>query len=108
MDGTEVACESGGGAGISIFDALDKQLRLKLTLGMAPTPALIVDSVNETPNANPPGIDKLLPTLPPAHFEVAVVKPSRSDEKPHGGFKGDQVDVHAFTVKNLMDSQLRG
>jgi uncharacterized protein (TIGR03435 family) len=92
-----------GSAGISIFDALDKQLGLKLTLGTAPTPALIVDSVNETPSANLPGLDKLLPSLPPAHFEVAVVRPSRPDEKPHGGFKGDQVDVHAFTVKDLID-----
>lgn len=71
-------------AGISIFDALDKQLGLKLVPGTSATPALFVDGVNETPSANPPGLEKNLPTPPPAHFEVNVVRPSRQDEKTLG------------------------
>ena len=37
-----------GADGVTLFDALDKQLGLKLSLQTAPRPALVVDSVNET------------------------------------------------------------
>jgi uncharacterized protein (TIGR03435 family) len=38
-----------GSEGISIFDAVDKELGLKLALVTAPQPVLIVESVNEVP-----------------------------------------------------------
>ncbi len=41
----------------SIFDALDKQLGLKLEHLTAPWPALIVDSVKEKPTPNAPGLE---------------------------------------------------
>ena len=62
---------------ISIFDAVDKQLGLKLEEKPIPTPVLVVDSVNRTPSENPPGVAEALPPIPvPTEFEVAVLKPS--------------------------------
>jgi len=69
------------GGGTSIFDAVDKQLGLKLEAKTAPLPVVFVDSVNETPTPNPPGLDKALPPPPPAAFDVAVIKPASPDEK---------------------------
>jgi len=62
---------------ISIFTAVEKQLGLKLEERQVPTPVITVDSVNRLPSPNPPGTEKLLPTIPvPTEFEVASVKPS--------------------------------
>jgi hypothetical protein len=52
-----------GADGISIFDAVDRELGMKLELQKVPTPVIVVDSVNQRPTANPPGMTQ---TLPPA------------------------------------------
>jgi uncharacterized protein (TIGR03435 family) len=64
-----------GADGVSLFDAIDKQLGLKLEPGKVPMPVLVVDSVNQEPTANPPEVTAL-PTPPPPRFEVASVRPS--------------------------------
>jgi uncharacterized protein (TIGR03435 family) len=62
---------------ITVFDAVDKQLGLKLEERERPTPVLVVDGVNEKPTPNPPGTAEMLPTVaPPTAFEVASVKPA--------------------------------
>ena len=92
-----------GGDGISIFDAVDKQLGLKLEAQKVPSPVLIVDSVNQKPTDNPPGVTQSLPPAPPAEFEVAVVKPSAADGQlmfrvlPSG-----QVDLQGVPLKMLI------
>ena len=91
-----------GAEGISIFDAVDKQLGLKLALETAPRTVLIVDSVNKTPTANPPDLDKRLPALPPAQFEVATIKPSKPDTQAMGRVNNGEVDVHGLTVKQII------
>jgi uncharacterized protein (TIGR03435 family) len=63
-----------GPDGISIFDALDKQLGLKLELKQIPAAVLVVDRVNEKPLANPPGVTAALPPPPPPQFEAATIK----------------------------------
>jgi uncharacterized protein (TIGR03435 family) len=63
-----------GSDGISIFDAVDNQLGLKLQEQKIATPVLIVDKVNEKPTANPPDLAAKLPA-PPTEFEVADIKP---------------------------------
>src|ERR1019366_544616 len=63
-----------GADGISMADAIDKQLGLKLESRLLPTPVLIVDSVNQKPTGNPSDIAQVLPPAPPAEFEVASVK----------------------------------
>jgi uncharacterized protein (TIGR03435 family) len=93
-----------GSEGISIFDAVDKELGLKLTLETAPRPVLIVDSVNETPTPNAPDLAKIMPPLHPVQFEVATIKPSAPDEKPNGGgIQRDGLSFHALSLKFLIN-----
>ena len=92
-----------GADGISIFDAVDKQLGLKLDMQTAPRPVMIVDSVNEKPTPNRPDLEKVLPTPPPAQFEVATIKPSDPNAKPGGsGIRGGQIDLRGVPLKYLI------
>ena len=62
---------------VTVFEAMEKQLGLKLEERQVPTPVMVVDSVNEKPTDNPPGTADVLPAPPaPAEFEVASVKPA--------------------------------
>ena len=94
--------QKAGADGISIFDAVDKQLGLKLERQTAPRPVLIVDSVNQKPTANPPDLETKLPSPPPAQFDVAVIKPGKPDAKFRGGISGGQVNVEGATLKFLI------
>ncbi|HUB80631.1 MAG TPA: TIGR03435 family protein [Bryobacteraceae bacterium] len=63
---------------ITIFEAVEKQLGLKLEARQVPIPVMVVDSVNEKPTENPPGTSDILPVVPaPTEFEVASVKPAK-------------------------------
>jgi uncharacterized protein (TIGR03435 family) len=73
------ALDRAGADGVSIFDAVSRELGLSLAQQTAPRSVLIVDSVDESPTPNSPDIEKLLPPLPPAQFEVAVIKPAKAD-----------------------------
>jgi len=65
---------------VTIFEALDKQLGLKLEERQVPTPVIVVDRVNEKPSENPPGTAEVLPVIPaPTEFDVASVKPAAQD-----------------------------
>jgi uncharacterized protein (TIGR03435 family) len=64
-----------GADGISIFDAVDKQLGLKLDQQQRPMPVIVVDNVKRTPKANPPGVAAAFPVEKP-EFEVSEIKPS--------------------------------
>ena len=89
-----------GADGISIFDCVDKQLGLKLEAKTAPLPVVLVDSANEKPTANPPGLDKALPPPPPAEFDVAIIKPSPPDTRGiNGRINGGQVNLTGATVR---------
>jgi uncharacterized protein (TIGR03435 family) len=68
-----------GPDGITVPDAVEKQLGLKLELGTSPGPATFIVSVNERPTDNPPGLEKILPPPAPLAFEVAVIKPHNLD-----------------------------
>jgi uncharacterized protein (TIGR03435 family) len=93
-----------GPDGVSIYDAVDKQLGLKLALETAPRPVLIVDSVNEAPTPNPPDLAKRMPPLPPRQFEVATIKPAKPDEQIKSAFRGDEEDWYAITMKAHIDN----
>ncbi len=93
------ALDRAGADGISIFDAVDRELGLSLTRQTAPRPVLVVDSVNESPTPNPPDIEKKMPPPPPAQFEVAVIKPSKPDTSLSGRIRGGQVDVHGVSLR---------
>jgi uncharacterized protein (TIGR03435 family) len=65
-----------GSEGIRLFDAIDKQLGMKMEPKDVPMPVIQIVSVNRTPTGNPPGVTTALPPPPPAEFEVAEVRPS--------------------------------
>jgi uncharacterized protein (TIGR03435 family) len=92
-----------GSEGISIFDAVDKQLGLKLELQRIPRPAIVVDSVNEKPAENSPDALKDLPVAP-TEFEVAVIKPSGPDSRQtRSPFQpGGRLELNGFTLKTLI------
>ena len=94
--------QTDGPAGISIFDAVDKQLGLRLERQTAPRPVLIVDSVNEKPTPNAPGLEKILPPPAPPQFDVAVITPSKPDERMHIRINGGQMDMGGTTLKFLI------
>jgi uncharacterized protein (TIGR03435 family) len=72
------------GERITVADALERQLGLKLEEVPVPTKVLVVDSVERKPTDNPPGVKEALPEIaPPTEFEVADVK--LADPKPGPG-----------------------
>jgi uncharacterized protein (TIGR03435 family) len=92
-----------GADGISIFDAVEKQLGLKLELLTAPRPVWIIDSVNEKPTPNVPDIEKRLPPPPAPQFDVAVIKPSNPDTTGiNGNVNGGIVDLKGATLKFMI------
>jgi uncharacterized protein (TIGR03435 family) len=92
-----------GGETISIFDAVQHQLGLRLERRTAPRAVLIVDSATEAPTPNAADIDKVIPPAPPAQFEVAVVKPAPSGGQPNFDIRGDQFNVSGMPLKFFID-----
>jgi uncharacterized protein (TIGR03435 family) len=93
-----------GSDAITIFDAIDKQLGLKLGPAKVPSPVLVVDHVNEKPTENSPDVARELPPPPPPEFEVATIKPSAPDTKPNGNvLPGGRVSVQGVPLKMLID-----
>src|ERR1039458_2974886 len=95
-----------GPDGISIFDAVDKQLGLKLELQKVPMPVIVVDSVHQQPTDNLPGGSQTLQVMP-TEFEVVDIKPSDPAAAGRGGrgggFQpGGRLDVKGITLKNLI------
>lgn len=74
-----------GADGISMFDAIEKQLGLKAELQNVPLPGLVVESVSRRPLPNPAGLADSL-KLAEARFEVATIKPADpNDPRPIQG-----------------------
>ena len=88
--------------GLTIFEAVQKQLGLKLELEKYPTPVDVVDKVDEKPTPNAPGLDKALPPPPPAEFDVSVLTPSKPDAPFEGRIAGNQVKATGMTLKFLI------
>jgi uncharacterized protein (TIGR03435 family) len=90
-----------GAERITIFDALQKDLGLTLTLKDSPQSVLVVDHV-EQPAPDPPGIAAKLPQRG-IEFEVSDLKPSGPDETPvlrQTG--GGGLEVRAVRLEELM------
>jgi uncharacterized protein (TIGR03435 family) len=92
-------------SGGSIFEAIEKQLGLKLELGKPPQQVLSVESVTEQPAANPAGVETALPPLPVPQFEVASIRPCDGT----GGSRtpqfeaGDRVTMNCMSLHILID-----
>ena len=92
-----------GADGISIFDAVDKQLGLKLERGKVPQPVIFVDSVNEAPTPNVADISKFLPPPPALEFDVAVIKATNPDFKgTRIQIQGDRINIQGATLNILL------
>lgn len=93
-----------GDDGVSIFNAVDTELGLKLDLQKEPRPVIVVDSVNEKPTDNSPDVAKILPPAPPAEFDVAVIKPTDpSNTNLRARIDGGQLSVQGVTLKFLIE-----
>lgn len=90
---------------ISIFDAMEKQLGLKLEAAKIPTPVIVVDSVNRKPSDNPPEVKAILPPPPPAAFEVADLRlsdPNAPEVRSPGPQPGGRFEVRNFPLNFLI------
>jgi uncharacterized protein (TIGR03435 family) len=100
-----------GPAPFSLFDGVEK-LGLKLEAQKQPMPVILVDSVNEKPTDNPPGVTSKIPTFP-TEFDVAEVrqaKPVAAPESQTGqmgpmgqmDFQNGRVQIMSATLKGLI------
>jgi uncharacterized protein (TIGR03435 family) len=87
----------------SIFDAVDRQLGLKLELTKHAIPIVIVDRVERTPTPNDPEAVKLIPAAE-TEFEAATLKVNKSGKdieriqpKP-----GGRIEVENVPLKDLI------
>jgi uncharacterized protein (TIGR03435 family) len=89
------------GEQIPLFDAVEKQLGLKLELTSAPMAVIVVDSVNQKPSASSPETAKSFP--PPTEFEVASLKPSAPNARPRQpDIKNGRLDLPGISLQNLI------
>jgi uncharacterized protein (TIGR03435 family) len=91
-----------GADGITIFDAVDKELGLKLEAQKVPASVMVVDSADEKPKPNPPEVAKLVPSSVPTEFEVAEIKPSQPDARQMGRIQNGRLELQAFSLKQLI------
>jgi uncharacterized protein (TIGR03435 family) len=93
---------SSGTERITIFDAVQKDLRLTLTIKDSPRSVLVVDRVNEQPAPDLPGTAQKLPKRVVA-FEVSDLKPSRPGERTVlQQTRGGGVEARAVPLGNLI------
>ncbi len=92
------------GERISVADAIDKQLGLRLEQKPVAKQVLIVESVNRMPTPNPPGVAEALPTPPmPKEFDVADVKLSApvTGFPPGGRIRNQMLPGGRFVCENF-------
>lgn len=94
--------EKAGPDGVTLFDAIDKQLGLQLRIGKATLPAIVVDQANRTPSPNAPDVSRRLPPLR-LEFDVADIRPSLQDHPTAPKFTpGGRMDVRGVTLIALI------
>ncbi len=94
-----------GADGVSIFDAVDKQLGLKLEEQKVPLPVIVVDSLNRKPTDNPPGVTTSLPVIP-TEFEVADLRlsaPAAASRLNLGFQPSGRVDLRNYPLTGLIN-----
>jgi uncharacterized protein (TIGR03435 family) len=103
-----VALAAKGADGISVFDAVSKQLGLKLELQDIPMPALVIASVNRKPSANPAEVGTTL-ALAAARFEAASIKPADPSKPPMVGllYRGGSQMQAGGTLRQLIAMSLQ-
>jgi uncharacterized protein (TIGR03435 family) len=89
------------GKGMSAFDALEKQLGIKVELKTQPTAGYVVDRVNATPTENPAGTLEKLPP-PVTEFEVAEIRPNKAKTDGDADMKNGRLTAIAIPLKDLI------
>jgi uncharacterized protein (TIGR03435 family) len=87
-----------------LFDAIEKQLGLKIEEARVPMPVVVVDGANEKPTENSPDVAKAFPP-PPTEFDVAEIKPSppvRPGQVMQPEVKNGRLIVPGITLQNLI------
>jgi uncharacterized protein (TIGR03435 family) len=98
-----VALALAGSDAITVFDAVEQQLGLKLEQQNVETPVFLVDSVNRTPTVNPSGVSATIPSPPPMEFDVAELKLSAPDVQPNLRLlPGGRIEGSGITMRQLM------
>ena len=98
-----LAIQRAGSDAITIFDAVDQQLGLKLEQKSVPSPVLLVESVNQTPSANAPNLATILPPAPAPEFDVAEIKFSPPDSATMIRLQpGGRIDAQGVTMVNML------
>jgi hypothetical protein len=69
-----------GADGISVFDAVERQLGLKLELQNVPMPLLVIESVNRKPAHHPADLATALP-ITRARFKATSIRLANPDEQ---------------------------
>ncbi len=87
--------------GISLFDALDKQLGLKAEKVTEPGSVIVVDHVNQKPTDNPPDTMEKLPPVP-TEFEVAEIRPSKPGADGDFTMKNGRLQAIGMTMRDLI------
>ena len=90
-----------GRDGITLFDAVKKQLGLDLESKDVPVPALVVESVNRKPTPNAPAVKTEL-GLAAARFEVESIKPLDPSQRMMPNRVGGSEIRFAGTLRNLI------
>jgi uncharacterized protein (TIGR03435 family) len=90
------------GEKVTVADALDKQLGLKLEEVQVPTPVITIANVNEKPAPDP--ADAALLPPPPTVFDVASVKPTDPSATAvrFGTEPGGRVSIEGFAMRGLL------
>ncbi len=99
---------AGGGDSVTLPDALDKQLGLKLEQTTMSLPVIVVEKVNSAPSPNAPDVAKRIPPFP-SEFEVATIKPFEQPSSASGpvplGIRmqpGGRVQISGLPLKLVM------
>ena len=90
------------GEQMPLFDAVEKQLGLKLEMTTTPMPTIVVDTVNRKPTENSAEAMKSFPP-PPTEFEVASLKPSAPNAPPaQPDIKNGRIYLPGISLQNLV------
>ncbi|HEY1753784.1 MAG TPA: TIGR03435 family protein [Bryobacteraceae bacterium] len=98
-----------GGDSIPLFEAVEKQIGLKLDPITFATPVIIVESVKRKPTDNPPDITTALLPPPAAEFEVADLRLSEpgAPAVPSPGFQpSGRVDLRNYPLRSMINLAL--
>lgn len=91
---------------ISLFDAMEKQLGLKLSPATIPTPVIVVDSAERKPTENPPDVTAKLPPPPAGEFEAAEIRMSApgapGPPQAPNRITNTQLNLNAYPLKSLI------